>query len=310
MEDLKVHASARAVSMVELAQTLVNGLSDASIYVMLAVGLSLIFGVMGVINFAQGDFMTLSAYVGYAVVTGFGVATGFALLVSVPALAAAGALFYFLVLRPTESYPADSRLLATFGVALFLEGIFQLVWTATPLAVHQSVGVVAVAGVRIPDSSMVDFGVAAVSISLLLLLLYQTSLGRSIRAASQDPVGAELIGIDTVRVKLYTTVVAISFTSIGGFMALTSSSLYPQLGFNLILTGFAVVIMGGLGSVIGVVIGSLLLGVVTELMSTYVASAYATVVPFVVIALVLFIRPSGLISQSVRYGGSDGGFGG
>lgn len=280
-------------------QTLLSSISDASLYLMLSVGLALTFGVLGVVNFAQGDFMTVAAYLGIAAIGAWGLSPTASLVVMVPALMLVGALFFVLVLKPTENHPHESRLLATFGVAFILQGLVWRIWSANPEATIQSLVTYHWGDLNVPADLVRNVTVTVVAMAFLFLFLYRSSLGREIRATAEDAIGAELIGIDTKRAQFVTTILASGLTAIGGLMILSTSTVYPQVGFSLILKAFAVVILAGLGSIVGVVFASLILGLATEFVASYVDPSYADVVAFVVIIVVLLVRPTGIAGKPV-----------
>jgi len=282
----------------EFGQAIVNGIGDASLYVMIGVGLALMFGVLGVVNFAQGDFMTVAAYVGLFVIlhAGFGVTSSLAVMV--PTGAAVGAIFFFVVLQPTQRGAPERRFLATFGVAQVLQGIVGLIWGVNTLTAPQSGSADHIGGVAVSTDLIRDLIVAVVSVALLGLFLSRTQLGREIRACAEDPVGAEMTGINIRKARCAAAVIASALTGVGGLMLLTTSYIYPQVGYSYILTGFAVVILGGLGSVGGVVVASLVIGIVTELVTSYISASDANLVPFVVILVVLLLRPSGIFARA------------
>ncbi|WP_310961223.1 branched-chain amino acid ABC transporter permease [Nocardioides terrisoli] len=279
-------------------QTLVTGISDATLFVMLSLGLTLMFGVLGVVNLAQGDFMTVAAYVGVAVV-GLGMGPVLALGAMVPALAVLAVIFYYGVIRPTAGRNHENQLLATFGCAFLLQGLIQAVWGPDPKAARQSGAAWGLGGVSIPHDVARNLLVAVVAVALLWMLLNRSRVGRQIRAMSQDPVGAELLGINTSRIGLIAAIVACALTAVGGVILLSISNLSPTTGYSLILSAFAVVIVGGLGSLWGTVAASLILGFATELVATYVGSGYTSLVTFVAIVVVLLARPQGLAGSAV-----------
>lgn len=279
-------------------QSLVTGISDASLYLMLSIGLSLLFGVLGLVNFAQGDFMTVAAYIGVAAISGLGFSALESLAPMVLALALVGAIFYVLILRPTERHGEENRLLATFGTGYVLQGVVQAIWGPDQRAARQGSGSFHVSGVTIPNDTIRNVIIAAIALIALFAFLDRSQLGREVRATAQDHVGAEILGVDTGRAKLVATVISSALTAAGGLMLFTSSYLYPQVGFALVLNAFAIVILAGLGSIGGTVIASLILGVATELVASYIDPSYANLVPFVVIVLVLLIRPTGLANRA------------
>jgi branched-chain amino acid transport system permease protein len=283
-----------------LIQAIVDGLGASTLYVMLSLGLTLIFGVLGVMNFAQGDFMTLAAYLGVASITGWSISTIGTLAIMVPALAALGVAFFFVLLRPTERLVPENQLLATFGLAFFIQGAVEAIWGADPISARQSTGAVDVAGIVFTDDLLRNLALVAVAVACLVLFLRYTRTGLEIRATAQSTVGAELVGVKTTTVKLVATVVGCALTAVGGLMLFTTNYIYPQAGFAVVLNGFAIVILGGLGSVSGAVFASLLLGIATSLVSTYIDTAWSNVVPFVVMMAALLVRPQGLMGAVVK----------
>jgi branched-subunit amino acid ABC-type transport system permease component len=284
--------------MTQFLQAIVAGLSDATLFVMLSVGLTMMFGVLGVVNFAQGDFMTLAAYIGLAGIS-IGLSAVASLVLMVPAIMLLGALFYFVVLRPTERHSDEARLLGTFGCAFVLQGAVGMIWGVNPRAAVQSTGAHHVGGVTIPDDLLINGTVAIIAVLALFVFLNRSTLGREIRATAIDSVGAELCGVDTARAKLAAAMVASGLTAVGGLMLLTSTQLYPEVGFALVLNAFAVVILGGLGSIGGTVAASLIIGMAMSFVSTYIDASYANLVAFGAIILVLLVRPTGLAGTVV-----------
>jgi branched-subunit amino acid ABC-type transport system permease component len=217
----------------------------------------------------------------------------------VPALALLGAVFYFAILKPTERHGEENRLLATFGAGFVLQGVVEAIWGSDQRAARQGSGSFEVAGVTIPNDTVRNVIIAAIVLAALFAFLDRAQAGREIRATAQDHVGAEILGVDTRRAKLLATVISSGLTAAGGLMLFTSSYLYPQVGFALVLNAFAIVILAGLGSIGGTVVASLILGIATELVASYVDPSYSNLVPFVVIILVLLVRPTGLANRAV-----------
>lgn len=284
--------------MQTLLQTIVTGLSDATLYVMLSVSLTLILGVLGLFNFAQGDFSTVAAYIGIAAISGLGLSSVGSLAVMVPALALLGVAFYAVFVRPTQQLPHENQLLATFGLAFILQGAVAAIWGPDPVSAKQATGAVVAGSVVLSEDFLRNLAVAAIAVIILWQFLARTRAGLEIRATAQDPVGAELIGVRTGRARFLATVLGCALSAVGGLMLLTTSYVFPQVGFGVILTAFAVVILGGLGSVAGAVWASVLLGLATSLVATYVDAAVANIVPFAVMIVVLLARPQGLLGRA------------
>jgi branched-chain amino acid transport system permease protein len=282
----------------ELTQALVMGVSLAALYIVLSAGLALIFGVLDVVNFSQGDFMTVGAYVGFAAVTSWGLGTMTSMVVMVPVLAMLGFLLYMFVIRTTERSPSEVRFIATFGVAMLLQGLIRLKYGPESRAVQLDSRSFEVGGVVIPYEAVQRTAVAAVVMILLWLFLEYSRIGRSVRATADNRVAAELSGINTRQMQLVTVVVSSVLSVAGAYMLLASYPISPALGFEQIFAAFAVVVVAGMGSLAGIVYAGLILGVATNLAATYLDSLSASLVPFVVILLVLTVRPTGLAGRT------------
>lgn len=280
--------------MTELLQTLVTGVALCVIYVMLSLGVALVFGVLGLVNFAQGDFMTLAAYVGLTAVVSWGMHPLVATVVMVPVLIVVGVIFYYGIVLPTRSRSNEVQFIATFGVAFVLQGLVTLHWGATPQTIERDLHAYHVHGVTIPQETLVQVAFALVALLLLWGFMSGTKIGREVRATAIDRTGAELMGIDTRRAQLAAVLVSCVLTAGAGYMILASVALTPTVGFSLVFSAFAVVVLAGLGSLGGAVVASLLLGLATSFTGSYVSTSATDAVPFVVIFFVLVLRPAGL----------------
>jgi branched-chain amino acid transport system permease protein len=284
--------------MTVFLQTLVTGTGIAALYVMLSIGVALIFGVLGLVNFAQGDFMTVAAYVGFTAVTSWKLGSLTAMVLMIPVLLVLGTTFFYGVVVPTRRHSSESQFIATFGVAFILQGLVQVVWTANPVSVPRSVGAVQIGGVTIPHILLIQVAITAVLLSALWLFLSRTKSGRAIRATAVDQTAAELMGINTRRAQLIAVLVSCVLSAAGGYMIMTTYVLNPTIGFSLIFSAFAVIVMAGLGSLGGAVVASVVLGFGTAFIGTYVNSSVTDAVPFLIILAVLVLRPAGLRGKS------------
>ena len=279
-------------------QTLVTAAADASLLVMLSIGLTLLFGVVNFINLAQGDLMTLAAYVGVSSVT-IGLTLSVSLINMAIILGVVAIVFYYFVIRKTIGHSQETQLLVTFGASYFIQGMIIIIWGADPVAIPYAGVAYQISGVTITSTVIRNISIAGVTILALWFVLSFTALGREIRATSQDRIGAELIGINSKKIYIVVVVAAFVLAAVGGLILLTTSNVTPVSGFNLILNAFAVVIAGGLGSVWGTVIASMFMGLAMELVATYIDGAYTALVPFLVIICVLLVRPDGLFGSRI-----------
>lgn len=286
--------------MDQFIQMLVLGLSNGAVYILLGVSVSLIFGILGVLNFAQGDFMTLGAYVGYSAVVGIGLGVAASLLLIFPALVVVGVVFYFGVLRPMRGHQHEMVLVATFGTALLLQGLIGLAWGGDPLGIQRITGAWRLDDVTIPYVAAINVGIAAVTLAALLALLSRTSLGRAVRATAQDRVGAQLSGVDTGRAELTAVVLAVALSGLAALMILQRDLLTPQVGFELVLKAFAVAIVAGLGRLNGLLPAALLIGIMESAVGTYWSESLATATVFAAVVVTLLVRPQGFGGSRVR----------
>jgi branched-chain amino acid transport system permease protein len=283
-----------------LAQQVLNGLVTGSVYSLVALGLTLIFGTMHVPNFAHGQLFMFGAYLSYALVMGAGINYWAAMAIAVATLAVAGAALERLVFRPLRNAPPLNSMIAALGMMLFLEAVAQNIWgpefrhTDTPYS-----NIVAVFGLPVAAHRLVLLAAAAASMLGLLLFLTRTTAGAAIRATAQDPEGALLVGIDTSRVAMVTFAISAAMAAIAGVLIAPISLVYPAMGSLVTLKAFVIVVLGGMGSVTGALIGGFLLALAESLGGTYVSSTYQDLVAFVVLALVFTFRPTGLFKASV-----------
>lgn len=287
-------------------QLLVNGLVTGSVYAIAAVGISLIFGILRLVNFAYGDMMTFGAFAGFFANATLGLPMVASALVGMVAVAILSVALDVVLWRPLRARRAGfmSLFLASIGVALVLRQAILLVWGPQPRAYDVDPFKVYVLGdVRLSLAQVATIATAAVAIVVIGLFLARSSTGRVMRAMSDDRVLAQLSGIDVNRVILATWIVSGLAAGLAGVLAgLVQSTFDPNFGFQLLLPVFAAVVLGGIGSAYGALAGGLVLGVATEL-STWegfgggVDPVYKPVVAFVVLIVALLIRPQGLFGR-------------
>lgn len=287
-------------------QLLVNGLVTGSVYAIAAVGISLIYGILRLVNFAYGDMMTFGAFAGFFANATLGLPMVASALVGMVAVAALSVGLDVVLWRPLRARRAGfmSLFLASIGVALVLRQAILLVWGPQPRAYDVDPFKVYVVGdVRLSLAQVATIVAAAVAIVAIGLFLARSSTGRVMRAMSDDRVLAQLSGIDVNRVILATWIISGLAAGLAGVLAgLVQSTFDPNFGFQLLLPVFAAVVLGGIGSAYGALAGGLVLGVATEL-STWegfgggVDPVYKPVVAFVVLIVALLIRPQGLFGR-------------
>jgi len=290
--------------MAELLQHLVNGLVLGGTYALLGIGLTLIFGLMNVVNFAHGEFYTLGAYTTFAALVGLGVSFLPALGLAVAAGAVLGALCEGTLLRPLRAESIDTTMLVMIGVWIAMQNAELLVWGGVAKSIPHPfptaplvVGPISIAPLRV-----FVLVLAGTLIAASYLLIQRTKLGRAMRATFQDRDTAALMGVRIDRIHMATFALGSSLAAAAGALLGPIFLAYPSMGDLASLKAFSVVILGGLGNVPGATLGGLLLGIAEELGAGYVSSGYRDAVGFVIIMLVLLFRPSGLFARIERIG--------
>lgn len=284
-----------------LVTALVTGLLLGGLFTVTALGLSLIFGVLRLINLVHGELLVLGAYLSLELGRNAGLEPLLSLVVIVPAVLALGYPFERILLGPLIAKGPEPPLLTTFGLSVIGMNLFILVFSADTRSLQASYATdsMSVAGIDIPVIYAISFGFALVLTAATHLFLQRTAYGREIRAAAEDPVAAEVLGVNVARAYGLTYGIGAAFAAIGGVLVGLAFSFTPTTGTGYLLTGFTVVVLGGLGSLKGTLVGGLLLGVVESVGASFpqVGDGYRDFIGFVVFLIVLAIRPQGLFGR-------------
>jgi neutral amino acid transport system permease protein len=285
----------------DVAQTGLNGLSLGAIYALGAVGLTLVYGILRLVNFAHGDFLTFGAYMAYLVNVTWGAPLVVAVFWAMIMTALLGLLTERLLWGPMRDKHAGflQLILMSIGLAFLLRAIVQWFWSTEILSLDVNTeDSVELFGLRIGQTELI---VVIVGVAVLVatgLMLRFTLLGKRMRALSDDLDLAETAGIDTKRVILYTWIFAGALAGLAGVMAGAITNLRPELGFELLLPIFAAVILGGIGDAFGALAAGMVLGVMTEWSTLIIDARWKTAVGFIVLILVLIIRPQGIFGKA------------
>ncbi len=290
--------------MEALLQHLVNGLVLGGTYALLGIGLTLIFGLMNVVNFAHGEFYTLGAYTAFASLALLGLPFFAAIPVAIVAGIVLGALCERVLLRPLRGESIDSVMLVMIGLWIAMQNAELLGWGGVAKSIaHPFPTAPIVAGpLGIAPLRLFVFVTAIALIVAAQLVIHRTRLGRAMRATFQDADTAALMGVRIRRIHTATFALGSGLAAAAGALLGPIFLVYPSMGDLASLKAFSVVILGGLGNVAGATFGGLLLGVAEELGAGYISSGYRDAVGFVIIILVLLLRPSGLFARSERIG--------
>ena len=288
-----------------IIQTL-NSLFYASILFLIACGLTLVYGVMRIVNMAHGNIYAVGAYVaawtvGLAVAAKFPPAALFFVLLSgAGAAALLGAVLEPTLLRPLYKRAEEYQLLITFGLLLILEDLMRLLWGSHPLTASElpdAFGSFRVAGATYPGYNLFVIAVGAVAAGALWAFVYRTRFGVILRATAQDMRMAAALGVDVKRVYVLAFAIGCFMAGLGGAVVMPISGAVLGMGVDALILAFVVVVIGGLGSLEGALVGALIVGAVRTLGITYFAEIELAVL-YLIAAVVLFVRPTGLFGRA------------
>ncbi len=271
-------------------QSVVSGVLTGSLYAMIGVGLTVVFGVMRIINLAHGELVMLGMYGAFWAHALWKVDPFVSIALWVPLMFLGGMVVYRFLLRPIIPGGELNTLLYTAGLSLLIANLALFAWTGDYRTIKLPY---AITPLR-PFGIAVPIPLAIVITAALYLFLSRTDPGRAIRATSQNPEAAALMGIDVERISMLTFGLGSALAGAAGVLLAPSLYLYPTVGEILIAKCFVIVVLGGLGSVSGAIAGGILLGLVESLGAVYVSVAYKDTIGFIMFLLVLLFRPSGL----------------
>jgi neutral amino acid transport system permease protein len=285
----------------DVAQTGLNGLSLGSVYALGAVGLTLIYGILKLVNFAHGDFLTFGAYMAFLMNVTWGVPLVLALFFAIVMTALLGVAFERVLWSPMRAKRAGflQLVLTSIGVAFLIRYGIQYVWGTEIRSLDvNTTDTVEFLGLRIGRTELIVIVIGFVVLTAIGLLLRYSLLGKQMRALADDLDLAETAGIDTSRVILYTWLFAGGLAGLAGVLAGAVTDVRPELGFGLLLAIFAAVILGGIGDAFGALAGGIVLGLVIEWSTLFIDFRWKTAIGFGVLILVLIIRPQGIFGKA------------
>jgi branched-chain amino acid transport system permease protein len=267
-------------------------------YVLIAVGLTLVFGVLRVVNFAHGEFFMLGAYVTYYGMTLIGMDYISALLVATLVVAGLGILANRFFFQPLKKEHEFTILLSSLGLALLLTHLAETIFGADPKYVDTpySDATFSLGDITFTQQRIGVILVASAMIAATYWFIKHTRMGKMMQATAQNPEGAALTGINTKYVHAYTFALACALAALSGALVGPTAMLYPTVGDWAVLKGFIVVVMGGLGSVTGALLGGLILGVAESLGGGYISLGFKEAIGYAIIIVVLLLRPNGLFN--------------
>lgn len=274
---------------------LVIGLLLGGIYGLVSIGLTLIFGVVRIVNFAHGEILMIGMYGTYLAYAYLGINPYVALVLVVPAMFVIGMVVQRLLIQPLLGEPM-MQIFVTFGLIIFLQNLVLMLTGGAALGIQTSNGGgVSLFGQRVNAAQLVAFVAAIAIVVALHLFLQRTMMGKAIRAVTQDKRAAAVVGIDVKRIYLLTFGIGTAITGVASVCLTPIYTLSPTIGSNFVLAAFAVVVLGGLGSVWGAYFAGLIVGLVEAFAGFYIDPALKSAVWFFIFIVVLIVRPSGLL---------------
>ena len=286
--------------LVPLIQQLVNGLSTGSIYVLIALGITIVFGLTGIVNFAVGEFMAVAALLVVSIVSGghsfvIGAIAAIALMGTI-GVGAEPTLFRWTLKTPINGF------IVSLGLILVLQSLEVKFWGTEYRSIPQPVpNTFSVLGIRLAAQNLIVLAIASAAMVALVYWLYRTKQGRALRAASEDREVAELMGINTRRLTMLVFSIGLAFAGLAGALIASLNVVYPYMSGPYLLKGFAIAIVGGLGNVFGTFAAGFIVAVVETMSIQYLPIQWTDGYVFAVMIAILLIRPSGLFgAREVR----------
>jgi len=284
-----------------LIEQVINGLMTGSIYVLVALGMVLIYGVMHVLNFAHGVFLMLGGYLCHFFFTRLTGSYLLALLLSMAALALIGVAIERSVFRPLQGR-LRNQVIASLGLILALENLAVAIWGPNALQLKVPAGerLIALGELRFPLQHLMIIGVTALVVAAMFVFLKWSRFGTALRATSQDRNAAMVVGIPVERMDMASFALGTALAALGGALVGPLFLVFPQMGDAPMVKGLAGILLGGMGSVPGAVIGGLLIGVTESVSTLFLPTDYRDSIAFAIMVLILLARPSGLFGVRVR----------
>ena len=285
-----------------VVQAVINGLLIGGIYALVSIGVTLIFGVVKIVNFAQGEFVMIGMYISYFLSTYFEIDPLLSLAISMPVLFVTGVGLQHFLIRRVLGLGDMPQIFLTFALSLLLMNVALLLFTANYRTLHTSYSDMALhfAGLYVPVAKLIAFVLAMVLSGILWVFLHSTDMGKAMRAAAQKPEVAMLMGINPDQVFCVATGVSLALAGAAGSLLMPFYPASPTAGQVFVLMAFVAVVLGTLGNIKGALIASLMMGIAESLGIQYVGADFGLIVVFAMLLLTLAFRPTGLAGGSSR----------
>ncbi len=285
-----------------LPQFLANGIVNGASYVLVAVGLTLVFGILNIVNFAHGEFYMLGGYAAVTTAVALGLSLAWTLVVVVLCLAVFGVIAEYIVFQPLSKRDPSNVIIASFGLSVMLQNGALLAFGAQPKSLKTDLTSVPIqiGSVFLTGQRLLIVVVAMVTVLALFLVLRFTWTGRALRAMAQHAVVAQITGVNVRKVAVITFAIAAAMAGVAGALMASVFLVQPTTGGMVVMKAFTVVILGGMGSVSGAVIAGVGLGIIEALVSGYVGNALRDMIGFFLVIAMLLLRPQGLLGRSTE----------
>ena len=281
---------------------LIGGLGLGSVYAIIALGYSMVYGIAKMLNFAHGDIIMVGAFVAYFAISSFGLPVFVAIILSVVVCTVLGVVIEKLAYKPLREASSLSVLITAIGVSYFLQNAAMLLWgTDTKIFPTILNGSLSFDGLNIPYLTLITILSCVVIMVVLTLFINKTKTGRAMRACSEDKGAASLMGINVNQIISITFAIGSGLAAIAAvLLCATYPSVYPTLGSMPGIKAFTAAVLGGIGSIPGAFLGGLFLGVIENLARAYISTQLSDAIVFMVLIIVLLIKPTGLLGKKVN----------
>ena len=284
-----------------MLQEIISGLSIGCIYALAGFGFILVYNAVGAVNFAHGELVMFGGYFGYAISVGMGMPLWAALIISLVAMALLGILYNYAAYFPMRHRPTVTVIIASIGMSIFLRNSALAIWGPDPLKLSSFLGdgIIHIGGAVIPRHQLLIFVVTAFVFIGQSFFFTRTSIGRKLEATAQDQETAKLMGIQVKWMISLTFILAAVLAAIAGFLVAPLWFLEPDVGLVIIVKAFIAIVIGGFGSVPGLVVGGLFLGVTEVLVASHLTTEYKDVISFLILITVLMVLPQGFFGEKI-----------
>ncbi len=279
-------------------QQLVNALAVGGVYSLVGVGYTLVYGVLGLINFAHGAIYTWGAFFSFTLVTYFHIPFGLAFLLSMLLTSILGVMVERTGYFPVRKSSTIIQIVSVFGISIILDNLAMIIWGTSSKALPAlgisrmwNVGIV-----KISPIQLIIMGLALVIMVFLYILVFKTKVGTAMRATSLDADAAEIMGIDVSKIRLLAFVISCALASAAGsLIAEYYQSVVFNMGYGVVLKAFVIAILGGMGNIVGAMLGGIMMGLIESFSAAYISSSWKDALVYVVLIFVLFVKPNGLL---------------